>query len=217
MADWPYNTAAWARLRTAKLARDPMCKPCEDAGRLTMANTVDHNHAISDGGLAFPSLDDLTSMCPPCHGAKTARGSEAGAIRSTKPRKGCDADGNPLDPAHPWHEKSLGAAGQGPTPALQTQLVPTGLGSEGLFGLVDPVEETEESARTVDRIEASEASLDAAQFVCALSVGQSAVIVGHKNLSVRGRDDPDYRARYGASSQADALDPKEKAGELERG
>ncbi len=100
MAAWPYNTAAWARLRRLKLDEQPDCEPCRDAGVLTLANTVDHAVPINAGGEPFPATTGLTSMCGPCHGAKTARGVEAGAIRSTKPRKGCDADGNPLDPTH---------------------------------------------------------------------------------------------------------------------
>ena len=102
MADWPYNTARWQRLRIAKLSREPLCEDCDAIGRLTPASHVDHVRPISDGGHPFPALDDLASLCLPCHSAKTARGSEAGAIRTTKPRKGCDADGNPLDRAHPW-------------------------------------------------------------------------------------------------------------------
>lgn len=111
MADWPYNTARWQRLRAAQLAMHPLCEGCEAMGRLTPANTVDHRTPISEGGPVFPGHDGLASYCPGCHGAKTARGAEAGAVRSTKPRKGCDANGNPLDPAHPWHGKSLRADG----------------------------------------------------------------------------------------------------------
>ena len=33
---------------------------------------------------------------------KTARGPEAGAVHTPKPRRGYNADGTPLDPAHPW-------------------------------------------------------------------------------------------------------------------
>lgn len=124
MAAWPYNTAAWARLRRVKLDEQPDCQPCREAGVLTLANTVDHVMPINAGGEPFPATTGLTSMCGPCHGAKTARGVEAGAVRTTKPRKGCDADGNPLDPGHPWHEKSLRAAGLGPIPDTHTQLVP---------------------------------------------------------------------------------------------
>lgn len=105
MANWPYNTAAWQRLRKAKLSRDPLCEDCQAMGRITPANHVDHCHAISDGGDAFPPLDELSSKCAPCHSAKTARGAEAGAVRSNKPRRGCDANGNPLDSNHAWADK----------------------------------------------------------------------------------------------------------------
>lgn len=123
MADWPYNTARWQRLRMRHLQLSPLCIACEAMGRLVPANTVDHVTPISEGGDAFPDHSGLASYCPSCHGAKTARGSEAGAVRSTKPRKGCDADGNPLDPSHPWHGKSLRADGLRPTSLLNSQLV----------------------------------------------------------------------------------------------
>ncbi|WP_197940693.1 HNH endonuclease signature motif containing protein [Sphingomonas sp. HMP6] len=121
MSAYPYNTARWKRLRLAHLAIEPLCRGCAPH-RITPANTVDHVVPMSDGGPAFPSHDGLASYCPPCHGAKTARGSEAGAIRSSKPRKGCDADGNPLDAAHPWGNLS-GLTDRGPTPTLRNQLV----------------------------------------------------------------------------------------------
>ncbi|HEX8553157.1 MAG TPA: HNH endonuclease signature motif containing protein [Sphingomonas sp.] len=113
MADYPYNTSRWKALRLRQLAMHPTCEGCEAMGRLTPANTVDHRVPIKAGGAPFPGHDGLASLCGPCHGAKTARGVEAGAIRSTKPRKGCDADGKPLDPTHPWSGKSLRADRQG--------------------------------------------------------------------------------------------------------
>lgn len=123
MAAWPYNTATWQRLRTAHLSLFPFCIGCSERGVLTVANTVDHVTAISEGGPAFPGHDGLASYCTACHGAKTARGAEAGAVRSRKPRKGCNSDGSPLDPAHPWHGKSLRADGTGPSMDLISQLV----------------------------------------------------------------------------------------------
>lgn len=152
MADWPYNTTTWQRLRAAHLARSPLCIGCMGMGRYVPANTVDHVTPISDGGAPFPGHDGLASYCPACHSAKTARGSEAGAIRTSKPRRGCNPDGSPLDAAHPWHTarrgtveresgveggadtfqprkraesglKSLRAGGSGPTSGLKTQLV----------------------------------------------------------------------------------------------
>lgn len=92
--------------------------------KYVLANTVDHRVPISAGGPAFPGHDGLASYCPGCHSAKTARGAEAGAIKSTKPRRGCNPDGTPLDPAHPWNqEKSLRADARRPTRDIQTQLV----------------------------------------------------------------------------------------------
>src|SRR3546814_7587894 len=77
MSKWPYSTARWKRLRAAHLALEPACRGCKRMGRLTLANTVDHVVAISEGGHAFPGHDGLASYCPACHSAKTARGSEA--------------------------------------------------------------------------------------------------------------------------------------------
>jgi 5-methylcytosine-specific restriction protein A len=102
MAEWPYNTTRWQRLRAAKLATDPLCEDCLQTGKVVAANTVDHRLAISQGGEPFPPLDELSSKCPPCHSRKTARGAEAGAIRTDKPMKGCGVDGLPLDSNHPW-------------------------------------------------------------------------------------------------------------------
>jgi len=106
MANWPYNTKHWQVLRARHLYMHPLCEGCEAAGRGPVrANTVDHRKPISEGGPPFPPHTGLASYCPSCHSAKTARGTEAGAVRTTRalqPRKGCDATGRPLDPAHPW-------------------------------------------------------------------------------------------------------------------
>ena len=100
MAKWPYDTVQWHRLRTAHLSIEPLCRGCKP--RTVMANTVDHIVPISEGGLAFPGHDGLASYCTACHSSKTARGSEAGAARSSKPRKGCDENGWPIHDDHPW-------------------------------------------------------------------------------------------------------------------
>ncbi|MBO9579864.1 MAG: HNH endonuclease [Sphingobium sp.] len=123
MADWPYNTAQWQRVRRAHLARFPLCEDCKTAGFIRVANTVDHRIPISAGGHPFPGHDGLASYCPSCHGAKTARGVEAGAVRTNKPRRGCDASGMPLDPAHDWSTKSLRPERLRPTSEVNPELV----------------------------------------------------------------------------------------------
>ena len=101
---------------------EPLFRACHAEGRLTIANTVNHVVPISAGGLAFPSHDGPASYCAPCHSAKTARGVEAGVIRSTKPRKGCNPDGSSLDAAHPWRRKSLTAGDLVPASSRKSQL-----------------------------------------------------------------------------------------------
>jgi hypothetical protein len=128
MAEWPYNTANWKRLREAHLSLHPMCEGCEAMGRTALANTVDHRVPIKAGGDPFPPHDGLASYCPSCHSAKTARGVEAGAVRTKKPRRGCNPDGSPLDGDHPWHEKSLRADGVRPSPVLSLELVSPKIG-----------------------------------------------------------------------------------------
>jgi len=102
VAKWPYNTPEWKALRAAKLASKPMCEDCASVGRHAKATCVDHRRAISQGGDPFPPLSQLASLCWRCHSAKTARSPEAGASRTRKPRRGCDENGLPLDPSHPW-------------------------------------------------------------------------------------------------------------------
>lgn len=106
MADWPYNTQAWQRLRRLKLSASPLCEECKLRHILIPANTVDHRLAIRAGGQPFPDLEGLRSLCASCHSAKTARGEEAGAARATNPRRGCNVDGSPLDPRHAWNDES---------------------------------------------------------------------------------------------------------------
>lgn len=100
MADWPYSTAAWQRLRRLKLSETPLCETCALRGRKVIAEAVDHIVSIASGGDAFPLLDGLRSLCTPCHSTKTnaidRRGGKGVAI------KGCDVNGLPLDPDHPF-------------------------------------------------------------------------------------------------------------------
>lgn len=107
MAEWPYYTVNWQRLRRAKLATAPLCEACGLRGKLVLANAVDHITAISAGGDAFPPLNGLMSLCTPCHSEKTAAMDRAGGkgVRF----KGAGLLGMPIDPQHPFFQGS-GAA-----------------------------------------------------------------------------------------------------------
>lgn len=70
MADWPYNSQQWRRLRKHKLAESPLCERCLPS--VVPAVAVDHRTPISRGGDPFPSLAGLASLCVSCHSVKTA-------------------------------------------------------------------------------------------------------------------------------------------------
>lgn len=104
MAAWPYSTARWQRLRRLKLNASPVCEPCHKRGVLRVATVVDHITAVAAGGDPFPPLDGLMAMCPSCHSLKTnakdnphAFGGGGGIAFP-----GCDTDGLPVDPSHPF-------------------------------------------------------------------------------------------------------------------
>lgn len=103
MADWPYNTARWKRIRVLKLQASPLCEDCEARGITKPARAVDHRSPIKQGGEAFPPLEGLASLCVPCHSRKTARGPEAGAVKAKRQVKGCSDNGEPFDRAHQWN------------------------------------------------------------------------------------------------------------------
>jgi 5-methylcytosine-specific restriction protein A len=95
MAQWPYGTSTWQRLRRLKLSTSPGCETCKRRGRLVYASVVDHIVPINAGGPAFPSLDGLQALCVQCHNSKTSREQRGEKVLM----KGCDVNGLPLDAA----------------------------------------------------------------------------------------------------------------------
>ncbi|WP_369815795.1 HNH endonuclease [Erythrobacter sp. QSSC1-22B] len=129
MSEWPYHTARWRRLRKVHLQIEPLCRGCPMP---TVASHVDHVQAISQGGDPFPSHDGLASYCPSCHSRKTARGPEAGAVSTDRPMKGCDAQGNPLDPSHPWAGNRSGLRDRSPPGNKHAKFVVANVTKPGL-------------------------------------------------------------------------------------
>jgi 5-methylcytosine-specific restriction enzyme A len=103
MARFPYNTPEWQRLRLAKLAQCPFCYPCSLRGIRQLAHVVDHIHAIVNGGNPFPALNGLMSMCTRCHNSKTSAVDRPDRRSSDRRFKGCDEQGNPIDPDDFWN------------------------------------------------------------------------------------------------------------------
>lgn len=105
MADWPYNTSRWLKVRKLKLATDPLCYACLLRGVVVEAKAVDHVKAISRGGDPFPPLDQLMSLCIPCHSHKTNAADRLDRSSSARRFPGFDLQGNPIDPSDDWFVK----------------------------------------------------------------------------------------------------------------
>ena len=69
-----YKRRLWETPRRAVLARDPICRVCEDA----LSTEVDHIIPLSQGGDPY-RLDGLQGLCSPCHRGKT--GTENAGVR----------------------------------------------------------------------------------------------------------------------------------------
>jgi len=60
----------WTKMRALYLQQYPLCEHCDAAGRITLAEEVDHILPLSQGGT--DAFENLQGLCKPCHAAKTA-------------------------------------------------------------------------------------------------------------------------------------------------
>lgn len=92
-----YNTPQWQQIRARRLAIEPCCRFCAEAGVRTQATTVDHVQRHCGNRVLFFDLLNTQSLCKPCHDS-TKQAEEARGY-STK----IGADGLPTDPKHPFN------------------------------------------------------------------------------------------------------------------
>jgi 5-methylcytosine-specific restriction endonuclease McrA len=59
----------WDRLSAAFRRRNPLCAWCDQIGRVTVADLVDHKMPVADGGPIYDETN-LWSVCLPHHGIK---------------------------------------------------------------------------------------------------------------------------------------------------
>jgi 5-methylcytosine-specific restriction protein A len=63
-----YGKKKWQTTRLRKLAMNPICEACDKE----LAVEVDHIVPLNRGGDPY-AFENLSSLCSPCHWAKTAR------------------------------------------------------------------------------------------------------------------------------------------------
>jgi 5-methylcytosine-specific restriction protein A len=100
MRDRFYDSPEWVRLRAAVRQARPIC---EVAGCGLPTSHVDHIRPITEGGARLDPAN-LQVLCTSDHNSKTARQKRPSYQRSDKPLRatGCNPDGTPRDPLHPW-------------------------------------------------------------------------------------------------------------------
>lgn len=85
-----YDRAPWQRLRRRMLIEaDYRCSSCGE--HMPQGLHLHHRKKLKDArALAYEPLN-LVALCQPCHAREHAGPS------------GCDLDGTPRNPSHPWH------------------------------------------------------------------------------------------------------------------
>jgi hypothetical protein len=90
-----HQTQAWTLQSIAERDREPLCRMCKAAGRLTPAVCIDHKIPLADGG-SMHDTENLQPLCASCHRKKTAiEGRERQADRGRFPSEGTVVLGAP--------------------------------------------------------------------------------------------------------------------------
>lgn len=90
----------WRKARERFLAENPTCRFCAQLGRIVAATVVDHIEPHRGDAKLFWDRKNWQALCKPCHDGAKAELERGGRLR------GCDADGNPLDPNHHWRRET---------------------------------------------------------------------------------------------------------------
>lgn len=98
-----YSGKQWQAIRKAQLQHAPLCQHCGQP-----ATDVDHIEGDTAKNIVGV---DLQSLCHACHSVKTQADEHYRRTGKRLAIKGCDVDGLPRDPWHPWsveqRQKSL--------------------------------------------------------------------------------------------------------------
>lgn len=93
-----YMNRDWRALRLQQLRREPLCRMCAAAGRVTVATVADHIRPHRGDRAVFMDPSNLQSLCDEkpwlCHSSLKQREERHGFSGAV------NADGWPIDPRH---------------------------------------------------------------------------------------------------------------------
>jgi 5-methylcytosine-specific restriction protein A len=100
-----YARRAWRALRDLVLREEPLCRTCwRETGKLVPATEVDHVVALGDDPSRALDRQNLQPLCKPCHSVKTLQEVTGRPVHRRRAKQwGCNLDGTPKDPSHPWN------------------------------------------------------------------------------------------------------------------
>ena len=87
----------WQKIRKQYLEAHPLCVMCYREGRTTVATVVDHIIPHKGNEALFYDEGNYQSLCQHCHDSHKKYFEMTGRVR------GCNDDGTPTDPNHPWN------------------------------------------------------------------------------------------------------------------
>ena len=93
----PLYDYQWQKLRKQYLQAHALCVECYKQNKVVAATVIDHIVPHKGNLELFYDEGNYQALCTNCHSSHKQRFEKTGRI------KGCDKDGTPIDPNHPWN------------------------------------------------------------------------------------------------------------------
>jgi 5-methylcytosine-specific restriction enzyme A len=75
-----YNSAAWRNLRADVARREPLCRLCQEQGRVTAGQQIDHIESVKENWARRLDPTNLRNLCLSCHRSVTRKNETSGGM-----------------------------------------------------------------------------------------------------------------------------------------